>query len=387
MPSPRRINPLRTLAFAGALGCAGLAFAEPTTEGDAAAPTPTTSTQDPMDVLLEAFASDNYVEREAASAALIALAPRDEVVIETLRTRELLPEQRERLVGILRDRFLRGSRPALGIRMQPNARGGIEIVDVVHDGFPASKFLRANDLIVRLGDIDFRINPSLDVLRRTILSYEPGETVRLLILRGENELELHVPLGSFDALNAPAQLSQADLFSAWEARASRLGLLRTVGRPIGMGGEALEVPVTVRPVLNRAQMRASRSAAPDWIVPGGEPAGSIERRLEGLANALAAGRTQQINERDGVIRIAEQGGAVIVEMRALQERNAEQGGAFQGLIQRIEELESRMAIDRVMLADPELAPAVREQIANRMRSNDELLSQLKSLVEAMGRAR
>lgn len=385
MPSPRRLNPVRTLACVGALSVAAAASAEQPPALPAEANPPTQS-QSPMDVLLDAFASDNYVEREAASAALLQLAPRDEVVIETLQTRDLLPEQRERLVGILRDRFLTGSRPALGIRMQPSARGGVEVVDVVHNGFPASEFLRPGDVIIRLGDADFRAQPSLDFLRQTILSFEPGETVRLRLIRGENELELNVPLGSFDALNAPSQLSQADLYSAWELRARRVGLMRTIGRPIGMGGEALAVPVTSRPALTRSQLRAARTTAIiDGVVAGGEPAGSIERRLEGLANALAAGRDAAMN--DGVVHVGEHNGAVIVEMRAMQERNAERGGAFQGLIQRIEELESRMAIDRVMLTDPNLAPAVREQIANRMRSQEELLTQLKSLVEAMGRAR
>ena len=344
------------------------------------------SNDDPMDALLESFASDDFVRREAASATLIKLNPPDEVIVGALRTRTLAPEQRERLIGILRERFLDGDRPALGIQMQPQPMG-ILIVNVVHNGFPAAETLRGDDLILTLGGVDFRARPNLDELRRTILSFEPGDTVPLRIRRNNAELDMFVRLGRFASLNAPGTLHPADLIGAWEVRARRLGLLRPEGEPIGVSTRALRVRSETRPNANPLTVATQRTARTgrsrfhqEWIVAGGAPAGSIERRLEGLVNVVGTTRP------DVAVRFEANDGRAVVEMRNIQPRDAERDpGGFRALVERVDEIEARLRTDRIVLADPELNDAVREQIEQRVRSQEELLKHLKNLVEAMSR--
>ncbi|TVQ60101.1 MAG: PDZ domain-containing protein [Phycisphaerales bacterium] len=388
-----------TFATAGLLGlalCAGPAM--PANGDDAAKAGPATATateQGTLESLLEAFASDDYSRREEASAALAALNPGDDKIIAVIHRRDLLPEQRERLIGVLRERFLDGARPALGIQMQPQP-SGILIVNVVNAGFPAARVLRPNDLILTLGDADFRVRPNLEALRHTILSYEPGEFVPMVIRRGDEDVSLSVQLGTFAGLNAPGSLSRADIVGAWEARARRLGLVRTAAEDaIGVSPQALRTPTTdgraaVRRTLEPAHIgqRASRVVpTPDVLVAGGTPLGSIERRLEGLVNAAGAGISRE--EMRGQIRfeVRPRGDQAMLDVQVIQERERENGaGGFPALVRRVEEIEARLAGDRMILNDDqELNPAVRERIAERVRNNEELLMHLKALVEAMGR--
>jgi len=357
-----------TFATAGLLGlalCAGPAM--PANGDDAAKAGPATATateQGTLESLLEAFASDDYSRREEASAALAALNPGDDKIIAV-------------------------------IQMQPQP-SGILIVNVVNAGFPAARVLRPNDLILTLGDADFRVRPNLEALRHTILSYEPGEFVPMVIRRGDEDVSLSVQLGTFAGLNAPGSLSRADIVGAWEARARRLGLVRTAAEDaIGVSPQALRTPTTdgraaVRRTLEPAHIgqRASRVVpTPDVLVAGGTPLGSIERRLEGLVNAAGAGISRE--DMRGQIRfeVRPRGDQAMLDVQVIQERERENGaGGFPALVRRVEEIEARLAGDRMILNDDqELNPAVRERIAERVRNNEELLMHLKALVEAMGR--
>jgi hypothetical protein len=193
---------------------------------------------------------------------------------EFLRTRNLTLEQRVRLIGALRDRFVESPRAAMGVQFVTPQRlpRGVEL-QMVMDGFPAKDLgiLQAGDVVIEAAGISLldgellRINQrgmtqASERLRHIVISHDPGETIPMAVLRhlpgaerganpgdqaaaglpmgvaefitegpGKNAevLALQVLLGSFNQLRQAQGGMGPDPYSlegAWRERLRRLGV-------------------------------------------------------------------------------------------------------------------------------------------------------------------
>ena len=147
------------------------------------------------------LSDESFTLRETASAALRASPVPNEVLMAVLDREDLEPEQRHRLLRVLKLRIQQRPRGAVGIRMSPG-RGGVLINELV-PGLPAEKVLRVGDTIVMINDIVVRENSELvGVVQRLV----PGTLIRMTVLRsnenGKNNerIEIEFSLGSYAKL-------------------------------------------------------------------------------------------------------------------------------------------------------------------------------------------
>jgi hypothetical protein len=164
----------------------------------------------------------SFAERERATEMLIeAPAGIDELCVLLSEAMAAAPERSYRLLQVLEHRLTSAPKGALGISMRqiqvPGGPAGIEIDDVV-DGMPAQDQLLARDVITR---IDGQPVTTTDQLSMIIQRRRPGEEVRIDVQRPRrdddgalmrdasgrtvyDEVEISMPLGSFDDLKNPA---------------------------------------------------------------------------------------------------------------------------------------------------------------------------------------
>lgn len=157
-----------------------------------------------------------------------------DMLAEVLERGDLSAETRARLRIAARALFGLQTQAGLGVGFGAARDGGIEIASVVPDVdmFPAAGILMPGDLIV---EIEGRPLNSSDEFRAIILSHEPGETLRLLVRRGEEVLDLELPLGSYKLLRGAAPIVPLIADRAIEIRWERRGILMPDLESIGGG--------------------------------------------------------------------------------------------------------------------------------------------------------
>lgn len=170
-------------------------------------PSPTLD-QRAFDRLLLDLDSPDLKTRELASERLGVMPglTLDDVLKRLARPDELAPEQARRLERIASRLFQSAPKAGLGVQFgRQNAARGVQIeatVDPVR--FPAATILKPGDFIAEVRGRPVR---SPDDLRAAILSHLPGETMPTVILRGEERLELDLPLGNFDLLGRTERIN------------------------------------------------------------------------------------------------------------------------------------------------------------------------------------
>lgn len=175
--------------------------------------------------VIEQLGDDDLETREDATLTLANASMWDESILaKACELPDICAETRERILSAMFQRFQNSERPAIGISME---RGdfGIKITGVQQQ-FPASRTLRANDVLLKIGDVDFRPDPGNTYkLQVTTASYDPGEAVDMLVLRDDRETPLKVVLGRFDDLNGQGGPRTESLMrEAFELRMHRIGL-------------------------------------------------------------------------------------------------------------------------------------------------------------------
>lgn len=173
--------------------------------------------------LIAQLDSPSFERRAAAYNQLDAadeVLGRDFEAILAEQDDELSAEQRSSLIELARRRFVMGSRAGLGVQFTPaEVGGGVRIQSTVA-GFPASRVLRAGDILVTF---DGETLAGTEGMRLAIVSRDPGDLVPVEILRDEEPMQLDVELGSFADLGRgrPLELDPATLANAWQRRLER----------------------------------------------------------------------------------------------------------------------------------------------------------------------
>lgn len=222
-PSPRPLPALFSLLLAGAAVASPALANQPNVAAAPAvpAPEPAEALEPPPDLnqLLRDVGDPDFAARSEASRLLSADTRLTLADIETLLVRPALSsEQHARLIAAARDRFVRSPRAALGVQFA-NAGMGPVVIGKTFERFPAASVLRQGDEIL---SVDGRsVNPGWDNIRPLIISREPGESLRLEIIRGGEHLFVDAPLGRFSDLPAQRDLTPNDLIRAWNARSLR----------------------------------------------------------------------------------------------------------------------------------------------------------------------
>ncbi len=172
----------------------------------------------------------------------------------------LSPEQHVRVRRIAMIRF--GSSPRAGMGVAFNGAVPNQVlIERVEDGFPASTVIRAGDRFVEADGVELENSRQLGV---QILSHDPGDVMTARVERGEEMIDLDVPLGSYANLRQPSP-NPRTLRAAYRARAER-DEAPARGRTAALGsGVSLED-------WTRAELG---DEPPESMPPG---AGSVRRR-------------------------------------------------------------------------------------------------------------
>ena len=165
----------------------------------------------------------SYAEREVAMRMLSDLRVDVNQLCAVLTDERLSPEQRYRLVLLLRRSLLGAPRGAVGIRMRPGpalpdgSPPGVLVEEVI-EGLPAVGVLQPGDRITHIDDVSIRMQGDLQIL---VQSKAPGTVIDLRVRRprvdkqgrrvtGPNglpvfdQLDLDLALGSADRLIDPS---------------------------------------------------------------------------------------------------------------------------------------------------------------------------------------
>ncbi len=228
--------------------------------------------------VIDRLGSDDLAERERASELLANVAMWDEAILaKACALPDLCWERRARLRNAIYTRFMNSPRPAIGIRMAPGAESGI-LVERLEEGFPARKTLREKDEILVIGGVDLRpTKTDQGPLMASIASFDPGDTVDLLVLREGREIELQIELGSWDDLNQQARTRQDRVMrDALALRMHRMDydLDADTGRPVAAPVSRFDWKQASRRVVRPTQNVSLVSGGEASLVPG-RPGGGM----------------------------------------------------------------------------------------------------------------
>ncbi len=161
--------------------------------------------------------ADDFAVREQAMAQLLKAADRRIQLYALLAVGMLSPEQRYRLLAIVRHQLLNAPRGAIGVEMEPPmfAQGGpieIRIVDLIA-GLPAERVLQVGDRIIAIDG-----NPlfAQDDLQSRIQAKKPGDPINITVKRPkvddngrvikDADGEVEVAVMTFELQLGPAEL-------------------------------------------------------------------------------------------------------------------------------------------------------------------------------------
>ncbi len=286
--------------------------------GLACAPCPGDATGDrDLEALIALLDSPDLASREEASRRLRL---RSDVGVGTIEAilrdrRDLSAEQRARLHSLARAMFDAGPRAGMGIQFGSLVPDGVQVAATVA-GFDAARVLRPQDILHR---VEGRRIASTEQMRDEILSREPGETMRLTIIRNGQQKEVSLVMGSYTDLNRGRSIpiDPGTLDRAWRTRLARVGMENPLdalrGEAFGGGRD--------RPSLGEAISWQARSISDieiregsleGWLVhqtpevlAGGQSRGGVDRfgrprtRIGPFDGSLPVGDdTAQVLERD-----------------------------------------------------------------------------------------
>lgn len=300
--------------------------------------------------VLAQLSSPDYAEREIATELLANVAMWDEgALAEACAKIDLCPEARLRVREALFSRFASSPGPAVGISMSPDRSvNGVLIMSVMQN-YPAARVLRANDVLVRIGDVDLRADPTNIRVQEVIASYQPGDRVPMTILRDDREVAVVVELGQFADLDPNIrQRNEAILRQAWNLRSRRLGLVDDAAPAVAPAVSLFD--------WRRAAQRSSLVRQGTGMIAGGEPSPTPGRFAGGVANVdnSRIGRVERIDA-----RVAPEPRGADVQ-RALDER-------MKLIEDQIAELSQRMADARTPQREHEKLRETLEQLALQRR--------------------
>lgn len=320
--------------------------------------------------------SDSIQTREAASTSLKAWAKNSPDKLLTLITSSSTPEQRERLLELGRNAFMNSDRGAMGVSFAQTALRGVAFNDDVFEegipidgtiqGFDSANVLKGGDLLRSIGGVRVRTNLECRV---QIISYDPGQQVRLEIEREGRPMFVTLHLGRWDDLRNPVNQSSDRLAdsvkqAAWRARAARVtaGLVAEPaleplpGTLAWVEADRLSTPAAekvdeahdanlqvradgqqlVQLLQGAGQLEAEAAPGPQAdLVATGSPRGKVKNQA--ASNRAFARRNMVQNDRDALVLQLTQGR---LELRDLQ---------------------NRLDIVRLALQDPKLTPAERAE--------------------------
>ncbi len=367
-----------------------------------------------MTGLITRLDSESWAEREEAFRELQAHPAATEDRLAALAKDEAFSlEQRRRLAGAVRERFINSPRGAIGIQFAPGTSTEPAIIDEARPNFPAGQLglLRAGDRIDAVDGIELAPKPDPnapvvraravfnmnDPVRQKLISYvvsrNPGDQITLRIRRpigparldaGNNlnamagdappplefeTLEVRVPLGSYDDLHpVPAQRQQVAL-QAWPNRAAKLGL-SDMDPPL--------ITSNLDPdVWNRAR---PRSQYPPSIAGDARPAGLLPGRVE-LNRGNQFAQALKFDPKGGAVQIVAGGQGMV---NVIQIGEPEQGkievkeltDARQLIVARIDSLQQEIDGMRQQLALPSLRAKERQLLETRLIANEQQMQAL-----------
>lgn len=261
--------------------CAPAAFAQPAPVQPSQPPDPAAPVDMPapfdLDNAVAALDAESFALREQAAEQIAsgATLPRIE---QRLAKSDLSLEQRARLNDIGFRLFSDSDRGALGVTFSRNFEdiGGTEIMEARAD-YDAGRVLRPGDVLASLGGAE---TPTFAHARVQIISFDPGETVELAVLRRGERVTARVKLGSLSVLhNGTPQVDGASLLGAWNARLERRG--------VHHDDPVLECGLSADRVEELKDLSAQ--AMPRFVIRQVQQRRAIDARL---ARAGVPGRTQ-----------------------------------------------------------------------------------------------
>lgn len=275
-PKAARGVALAVLTAAGALAPPPLAFAQqpagvqpvkPDQIANAPAVTdPPATLAAPIERLIADLASPMYEVRQQAAAALAQRQDVSLADLEDVLTRpDLTAEQRVRLQALARERFATTPRGAMGVRFGGVLQQSRIVIDATYEGFNAHDVLRPGDVIVEAEGRSLRGDMARHILRAMVFAHDPGDTLDIVVRRGEAKLDLTLRLGSFHVLAQQPQgrpLDDLDLARAWAMRTA-LQADAQLARANANGGADVG-PLHAAPVGGAVEPIATSLPADQW---------------------------------------------------------------------------------------------------------------------------
>lgn len=309
---------LLSAGLAAAL-CVGRAAAEPAVPG--------------IDEALAQLDEGDWEHRETTT---ISMSMGEEVPLKAieavLKRDDLSPEQRARVLLIARERFVIGPRAAMGVQfanngfmMEPDGR---VMIEKVFPEFPAFGVVIKGDQIVEVNGqpVQSTGDPGRTMLRPHIIAADPGDSLKLTVVREGKRLVLDVPLGRYRDLPQSIPLSQFDLASGWA--------VRSAGYRVNVPSATIEMPTM------------QKTVAPAGLGLGGLGGGRL----------LAGGRSRGLfGELDGVYTEQRNGQLWTTPTRSGPEKPAIRPGLPHAQAAgRVEQLTSALSQSTQMLREVQL---------------------------------
>lgn len=266
--------------------------------------------------LVPALESDDWAVRESATAGI---GDRDDVTLKAIEAQlardDLSPEQRARLLIAAREQFVNGPRAALGVQFANQGMMPADdrvVIQQVFAQFPANGLIMRDDEITAVNGVRVRSTGdwSGTTLRPHIIACDPGDTLRLTIIRQGERREIDVPVGRYADLVQAQPIGAADLQAAWAVRSAKY----RVNEP------SLVIPTPEIPSADAAPAPWAARTESRALVAGGRGRAPSER--------LAIGEGQQVQVwfgPQGVVenRPAIRPGGPVAEVLKLQQRLSE----------------------------------------------------------------
>lgn len=227
-----RIKPTYPLLLMPVFFAHGVVHAQPVPEL-AVIEQPAPTDEQTVAALVQQLNDDDWLQRDLATIELGELDPGItlEMLERQLGDQQLSPEQRARLQIAALRRFAERPKGALGVSFGTIRVGAIEVQPIPDNpDFPASRVLVLGDQIAMVGD---RVIDGSFSLRTEILSRDPGDSLPVTIIRGEQVLHLNLELGSFEDLTGAVRMDSELLRNALELRWARLDRATNKQKSIG----------------------------------------------------------------------------------------------------------------------------------------------------------
>ena len=187
-----------------------------------------------LEPLILKLDSDDLKTRERAASDIqtnvrLTLEALEQRVADT--SRPLSPEQTLRINEVAVRLFRQTVRGAMGVSFARSVPEGVEIGQTIAN-FDSVRVLRAGDIIRQMDGIPII---TMDEARAVIISHDPGDEVKLSIVRNSEPLEVSVRLGRLEDLKNAYALNDRIAREAWRIRCDRRSPPALASNPIDAG--------------------------------------------------------------------------------------------------------------------------------------------------------